>query len=310
MTRTKFCTSCGAPGTTGDFCAACGHALESRAAASGGEAPAAGAGEPAAASSASSAQEHVSASATAVAPASRAYGNGHAAPSVGAGPREAAAAQRSSPGPADGHLNGGGSRNQDKSPWLPIGLSVGIVVLLCAAAAVVLVVAGGKPGARAKSGRTGVEQVTNAFLASRQLYVSTQQANYSALLPAGWQQISAKSQSLTGAITVRSPVDNGARITVGQLVNAPTALSAEAATLMKSASKQPGFRQDSAGQATLGGGRSGWELGYEANGQSNAYYLLRSCNNTYAVSASAPPDRVSLLRSRIAIVAGTLQGNC
>ncbi len=209
-----------------------------------------------------------------------------------------------------GQSNGGASRKGEREQWLPIGLSIGVVVLLCAAAAAVLIAAGGKPGARAKSGRSGAAQVTNALLASRQLYVSTQQSTYSALLPAGWEQVSAKSSSLTGAITVQSPVDNGASITVGQLIKPPSALSAAAATLIKAASKQPGFRQDSTGLATLGGGRSGWEIGYEANGKSNAYYLLRSCNSTYAVSASAPPDRVSLLRNRIAIVAGTLQGNC
>ena len=51
-------------------------------------------------------------------------------------------------------------------------------------------------------------------------------------------------------------------------------------------------------------------LAYQARGVSNAYYVVRSCGKTYAVSASVPPIRLWLLHQRSAIIAATLQGSC
>jgi hypothetical protein len=185
-----------------------------------------------------------------------------------------------------------------------------VILMLVAVVVLVLVTTGGKPTAQAHSSAARQVQVTNTLLASRQLYASTQQPSYSALLPAGWQQIPGKAGVLIAATTVRSPVDAGATITVGQVARPAKTLRAEASRLLKAASLTPGFHRDLSSASTLAGGRAAWVLAYETGGQSNAYYLVSSCRNTYAISATVPPARVSLLRTRIAIVAGTLQGNC
>jgi hypothetical protein len=188
-----------------------------------------------------------------------------------------------------------------------VSLSVAAVLLLGAAVAVILLSTGGKPATRAKSESL---QLTDTLLASRQLYASTQQPSYSALLPAGWKQVASTPAGLSAATTVQSPVDGGARITVGQIERPARSLSGEARAMLSTARSRPGFQAGTNAAATLAGGRRGWVLGYGAGGQSTATYLVSSCGNTYAVSASVPPARVAVLRARIAIVAGTLQGNC
>jgi hypothetical protein len=148
------------------------------------------------------------------------------------------------------------------------------------------------------------------LLASRQLYVPTQQPSYSALLPAGWQQASGASSLLAAATTVKSPVDDGATITVGQIAKPAKTLRAESLRVQKAASSASGFHRDSSAQTTLVGHRSAWALSYHAGGESTAYYLIPACRAMYAVAATVPASRGSLLRTRILIVAGTLQGNC
>ncbi len=184
------------------------------------------------------------------------------------------------------------------------------VLALAALVAVVLIVTSGKPAPKPTNPQTQAVHLTNALLASRQLFAATQQPSYSALLPAGWQQLSTSAPGLTAALTVKSPVDEGATITVGQFVKAPKTLSGEGRALLKAAGSQSGFHQDANTPTQLAGGRQAWVIAYDASGKSTATYLVSSCRNTYAVSATVSPARVSVLRARIAIVAGTLQGNC
>lgn len=197
-----------------------------------------------------------------------------------------------------------------RRPWLAIAVSGLIILIVVAAATVVLITASGKPSPRVRSLTTQRVQLTNALLASRQLYASTQQASYSALLPAGWQQVATRVPSLAAATTVQSPVDGRATITVGQIAKPATTLRAEAKNLLRSHASTAGFHSDVNASTTLAGGRPAWVFAYDAGGLSAAYYLVRSCGSTYAVSAAVPPARASVLRTRIAIVAGTLQGNC
>jgi hypothetical protein len=192
---------------------------------------------------------------------------------------------------------------------LPYAICAAVIIGLLAAAAVVLIAVGGKPS-HARNLQAQRTRLTDVMLATRQLYVPTQQHSFSTLLPAGWEQVNTTNSALGSQITVRSPVDTGAVITVGQLKAPARTLAADGAGLLKSASRLPGFQRDVSTALKLAGGRDAWELAYQAGGRANAYYLVRSCGDTYVVSAAVPPVRVSLLRQRIAIVAQTLQGSC
>jgi hypothetical protein len=194
-------------------------------------------------------------------------------------------------------------------PWLPYAICGAVIIGLLAAAAVVLIAVGGKPG-HAGNVQAQRNRLTDVMLATRQLYVPTQQQSFSTLLPAGWEQVNQTNSALGAQVTVRSPVDSGAVITVGQVKRPAPTLAAEGARLLRSLSQLPAFQRDASTALKLAGGRDAWELAYQAGGQANAYYLLRSCGSTYAVRATVLPVRVSLLRQRIAIVAQTLQGNC
>ncbi len=277
----KFCTRCGASVGAGSFCTSCGAAYTGPGAA-GEEAHEPGVenprtnGEPSLESGGVATAVRVEAEPT--------------APPARGGPLAGAA--------------------PTKRSWLPYAVSAAVVAALLAIGAVILIALGGSPSNQAKSLKTQSTRLTDALLAGRQLYVPTQQASYSTLLPAGWRQIGTSNSDLVNAITVQSPVDSGATITVGQVAHPSKTLSAEGARLLSTASNLPSFQRDASTGLTLSGGRQAWELAYQARGTSNAYYVVRSCNNTYAVSASVPPARVSLLRQRIAIVAATLQGNC
>jgi hypothetical protein len=270
----KFCTRCGAPAEGERFCTRCGQPFASEPA-------------PGHAGGARAETEAGPATATAV--------------------REAAAPPAPPPAPAEAAppppAPGGPRRS-----WLPVAISASVVVILAVVVAVILIATSGKPSKTRASAQT--VRLTNTLLASRQLYAATQQPSYSVLLPAGWTQLTTSASGLTGAVTVQSPVDAGATVTVGQLVRPARTLGAQADALLKAAHSQGGFRQDTSTAIGLVGGRHAWAFAYEANGKSTATYLISSCRHTYAVSATVQPGRVSVLRPRIAIVAGTLQGNC
>lgn len=284
---TKFCTRCGTPAGDERFCTNCGQSLQ--------DAEVERSSVPADASAESAsvgAAQTVSATPTAV--------------------REAPAAAHgvppAHPRPASRPLPPG--EPPSGRSWLPTAISATAVLSLAAVVAVVLIVTSGKLATKPKNPQTQAVHVTNALLASRQLFAATQQPSYSALLPAGWEQVPTSAPGLTAALTVQSPVDGGATITVGQFVKPPRTLSGGGRALLKVAGSQSGFHQDASSATQLAGGRQAWVIAYDASGKSTATYLVDSCRNTYAVSATVPPDRVSVLRPRIAIVAGTLQGNC
>jgi hypothetical protein len=193
---------------------------------------------------------------------------------------------------------------------LPIALSVGAVIVLAAVTAVALLLAGGKPAARPGSASARGNDLTNVLLAQRQLYVSTQQPTYAALLPAGWQPTAVKTAGVSSAFAVQSPIDSTATITVGQVSNPGGRLSADGHRFARQAAADSSFRQAAAGATTLPGGRQAWQLAYTASGMSNAVYLVRSCGKEFAITATVPPSRVSLVRDRVSLVAGTLQGTC
>ena len=283
---TNFCTHCGTPVGGEHFCTHCGAPLH-HGSADSSSAPA----EPNARRASGDAPE---ASATATA--------------VREQPAPAPLAPSPQPPPA------AGPAPQPSPPtrrgWLPIAISATVVLALAALVAVVLIATSGTPAAKPKNPQTQAVHLTNTLLASRQLYVATQQASYSALLPAGWQQVSTSASGLTAALTVQSPVDDGATITVGQVVHPQKALSGEGRAMLRAAGSQSGFHQDTSAATVLAGGRQAWAIAYDASGRNTATYLVSSCRNTYAVSATVPPGRVSVLRPRITIVAETLQGNC
>jgi hypothetical protein len=297
MTTSRFCTYCGTPGQDEKFCTGCGQPLP----AGNDESAAAATTEPAASSTAASAMSSAGA-ATAVRASSEAV-LGHRLESPGLPPRPSPSGRYAYAGAPPAPL---GSR----IPWLAIIASSLMIIVVAAVAAVVLITAGGKPAVRVNRLAAQKVQLTNTLLASRQLYAAAQQPSYSALLPAGWHQVATKNASLTAGIAVQSPVDGGATITVGQITKPATSLRAQAALVIHAASSQPSFAQQASSATTLAGGRRAWVIAYNAAGQSTAVYLMRSCANTYAVAATVPPSRVSLLRTRIEIVASTLQGNC
>lgn len=195
-------------------------------------------------------------------------------------------------------------------PWKAIGASSVVVVLVIAAAVVVLIGAGGKAAAPPRQLGAQRAQLTDGLLASRQLYASTQQRSYSALLPAGWHQVPTADQNLTGAVTVQSPIDDGATLAVGEIAKPARTLKAEASALRKSVAARARVTQVTSASYQLPGSRSAWTVAFTAGGRSVAYYLVSSCSNMFAVSASVPSTRVALLRSRVQVVAGTLQGDC
>jgi hypothetical protein len=278
-TTTRFCTNCGAHASDERFCTGCGAALDHDAFA--GTSPTS-----APDNAVEVGPEHSSASgATAV------------------GTRQAAGTP---PDAASRPVRPTVSR----SPLKAITASAVFVVVAIAVAVIVLISTGDKPAAQAR--KLGVQraQLTDELLASRQLYASTQQRSYSALLPAGWRQIAASDPNLTGAVTVRSPVDAGATITVGQVAKPTKSLRAEAAALRKSARGQNGVTRLASASYRLPGNRLGWTVAYSSGGRSVAYYLVSSCSRMFAVSASVPSSRVALVRARVQIVAGTLQGDC
>lgn len=290
MQASRFCTYCGEQAVQDErFCTHCGHdmALESDSVSVGDEQTET-ASRQSAAPAAVLPERPTAVSVTASAGAAPAI---DAAPPLG-GDRQFPAGTTS------------------RHPWLAVAVSGLVIVVVVALAATVLITTGGKAPPRAKSLITQRVQLSDALLASRQLYASTHQPSYSALLPAGWQPVATKLASLTAATTVQSPVDNGATITVGQIVKPAKTLRAEARRLLRSAALTAGFHLDANAATTVAGGRSAWVFAYGAGALSTAYYLLRSCSSTYAVSTTVPPARTSLLRTRVAIVASTLQGNC
>jgi hypothetical protein len=315
----KFCTDCGAPTRGEKFCTGCGRQLigdpegAEHAVGSGSNGPAAAAAatvvrpqSETAQAAAASPPPHQGVPSAAGAPAGGPSA-GAARPTTGAtGP--SAGATGPSAGPTAPAARA--AAPSSKPTWLPAGISAVAVLVLAAAVAIVLITTGGRPTARAKGHGAEAVQLTNTLLASRQLYASTQQPSYSALLPAGWEQVPTPPTGLTAAVTVQSPVDGAARITVGQVTKPAKTLSAEASNRLHAASSAAGFHQDASAATKLAGGRPAWVAAYDAAGQSTAFYLVQSCSNTYAISATVPPSRVSLLRARIAIVAGTLQGTC
>jgi hypothetical protein len=305
MSSSKFCTGCGTVAGNERFCTSCGATLD-----------------PDAEQAAPASPEHQQVEAReGVGHANVAPGGASSNGSSGSGPASAtavreeqlgSAAETLVPLPAAAHAGPPAMAPSEKRriPWLPIGLSSAAIVGLCAAAAVVLILTGGEPVARAHNPQAEAVQLTDSLLANRQLYVATQQASYSALLPAGWQQVATRASGLTGAVTVQSPVNQGATITVGQLSQPGKTLASAGAKVLKAASARPAFKEQSSAAVTLAGGRHGWAVAYQANGASDAYYLVQSCNTTYAIAATVPPASVALLRTRIMVVAETLQGGC
>jgi hypothetical protein len=290
MPASRFCTQCGEQTVQDDcFCTHCGRdmALESESAHVGDEQ--------------TEASSRQSGAPAAVLP------ERQTAISINAPSAPAPAMDAAPPHGGERQLPAG---TTSRRPWLAAAVSGLIIVVVGVLAATVLITTGGNASPRAKSLTTQRVQLTDALLASRELYASTQQPSYSALLPAGWQRVATKLVSLTAATTVQSPVDDGATITVGQIVKPAKTLRAEARQLLKSAAVGASFHLDANAATTLAGGRSAWVFAYDASGLSTAYYLVKSCSSTYAVSTTVPPARTSLLRTRVAIVAGTLQGNC
>lgn len=194
-------------------------------------------------------------------------------------------------------------------PWLAIGLSSGVVLILVAAVAVVLLLTGGKP-ARTRSLRAQSTQLTNVLLATHGLYAATRKPSYAALLPAGWQVSASTAMGLSDGLIARSPVDTGATLLIGRIAKPAKTMADQAKVLLKSASSLRGFHEESSGAIRLAGGRSAWLVAFTAKGQSNADYLLRSCNRTFEVAAQLPTSRASLLAARVLVIANTLQGNC
>ncbi len=277
----RFCTRCGAAATEAKFCTACGAVLE-RPDLEDPVGEAGGAREPLSTGEAGGIATAVRSSAEPAA--------SEAAPTLA----------------PDARIGDGGT---DKRSWLPYAVCASVIVAALAVAAVALVVLGGKPS-HARNLKPESTRLTDVLLATRQLYVPTQQASFSTLLPAGWHQISESNPALGSRVAVRSPVDNGATITVGQVKRPARSLTAEGRALLRTATKLPGFHEDAATAVKLAGGREAWELAYQARGMANAYYLVQSCGQMYAVGANVPRVRVALLRQRIATVAATLQGSC
>jgi hypothetical protein len=298
MGPSRFCAQCGRP-TEGSerYCTSCGAALVAAAEPAQAGAPlAADAGEGAASSAAA---------ATAV----RTDEQGAANFAPAADPVPPGVGQSSPGGPGD-PPRPGPAASTSRPPWLAIALSALIVVVVGAIASAVLISAGGTPPSHAARPAVQTVRVTDTILASRGLYAATQQPAYSALLPAGWQPISATLPEASAVTTVRSPVDAGAAISVGQIAQPAKTLRQQAQRILALVASTPGFAQQQSAAVTLAGGRPSWEIAYTAGTLSYAYYIVRSCGRSYAISAAVSLSRVSVLRPRVQIVAATLQGNC
>ena len=206
MTAPKFCSSCGAASDGERFCTHCGHQLIHDQTEPAGSTPQDTAAEP---------EPEPAATATAVREPDPPVQPPRSAPTAAPGPAPQ--------GPPPQMPPSGSQVAAPRSgpPWLAFALSAGIIVVVAAVVAIVLLATSGSPGAKPKKGDTVAVQLTNTLLASRQLYAATPQPTYATLLPAGWTQVSSSDPNLAAAITVKSPVDQGATITVGQIAKPP-----------------------------------------------------------------------------------------
>lgn len=314
MPSSRFCTHCGTPASDGKFCTNCGQPLnneeplEDQPAQAGSDAAAAAAHNGGAAQVVVGAAAGAAATAQAVpatlsaAPAAQPPGAPDSAPATPPPPAPPQTPQAAAPAPSGG----------SGVPWPALALSALAVVILAGIVAVVLIAAGGSPSSTPSASKVASQkvQLTTAMLASRSLYTTSQHASYSALLPAGWQPVTASSTALTDAATVQNPVDTATTITVGRVAKPSKTLAADARALFAALSAGASVSSQQSQATTLAGGRAAWVFGYSTGASSVAYYLLQSCKNTYAVGASTPTSHASVIRLRLQIAANTLQGNC
>jgi hypothetical protein len=289
MSTSTFCTGCGAQLPGGRFCPSCGADTRGRQGTSDGELKA----TPARAGAQRSSADTAVKSRTADEPTRQRVTGG------------AARVQRQSQSAGQPDRIG-----RSTIPWLAVAACVGVIVVIIGAGAAILMAVGGKPATHSARGRVGSGELTKVLLSSRVLYTPMQQGSYSALLPAGWTRGAGADANFTQAVAATSPVDRGAQITVGALQRPARTLEREAQKLVAAASSRPSFGRQASGHTTLPGGRQAWAVAYTATGRSSAYYIIRSCGRMYGVGATLPAASVALLRSRVMLVAATLEGNC
>jgi hypothetical protein len=305
MATDSFCTHCGAPLGEGRFCTSCGAGRGDAAVLTDDPGSTQEAGITGAAPEVASSGPGPSASTTSRArgdrggqssrPSRRSLGaSGHAGPEP--------------PPPSSPHA--GQPDGRARVPWLAFGLSAGVVLILVVVTAVILLVTAGKPSPRAKDLKTQTGQLTSVLLARRALYVAVQRGSYSTLLPAGWAVVRATLPGLADEVAVRSPLNDGATITVGRIAKPSPTISADAAKVLKGASSAAGFKKQSSTSTKLAGGRAAWVVNFSVAGQAQAAYVIPSCHNRFEVAARATLSQASVIRASLLVLANTIQGSC
>lgn len=193
--------------------------------------------------------------------------------------------------------------------WLPVATVGAIVVALAAAVAVVLLLAGGDPEVERASAQPRGVTPENVAQSTRGLYVPSQRARYTVLLPAGWTAGQAREGvELEGGLTAISAQDRGTSITVGQLTRPGRTLRADAQAF------QRGLKD--AGQSavlkpvTLPGRRPAWRMTWTDGDVAGVGYVLESCDRRYLVAGRTPVAGIEDQRPRFGLVASTLQALC
>jgi hypothetical protein len=197
-----------------------------------------------------------------------------------------------------------------RPPWVPIALSAGTVLALFAIVVVVLISVGSNSKSTSKSGSKSVT-LPAALIAARADFLRVGGVPYFAMLPAGWSAIAVRPlPGIVSALTVKSPIDEGAVITVGQVQHPPATLAAEGSTLIKADASKPGFRQGSVGTTKLRDGTPTWIGSYDLGGLTTLDYVVRSCNSMLVVSANVAPAQVTLLGDKLDTVASAIHQGC
>jgi hypothetical protein len=353
MAKSKFCTNCGAPASSGRFCRSCGSTLEM---------PRAGQVEPRHATTVAEAtgqrqpepsgtagatvvveeQAHTAVEPT-VDPGTKAEpvpdsGASSSTGADGGDMRSPAAPFSSPPGPASEPVPtpspaasepvstpGAPATDPDPAPggptgpmpaasqrprWLPIALSVGTVLVLFAIVAAVLIAVGNDNKSTSKAGTRAVT-LPASLIASRADFLRAAGVPYFAMLPAGWSAISVRPlPGVASALTVKSPIDEGAVVTVGEVQHPPATLASEGAALIKADAAKPGFRQGSVASTKLRDGTPAWVGSYNLGNLTTVDYVVRSCNSMFVVAANLAPAQVSLLGDKIETVASVVHKGC
>ena len=196
--------------------------------------------------------------------------------------------------------------------WLPLAVAAAVIVGLAGVAAAALLALGGSPDtpATATAAASHAETVDAVRLSAQNLYAPVEDAELTAVLPAGWKKRPAGDDSLTLGLTATSAQDRGVSVTLGVLSGDAGALTARARALREERRGLDGYRDESLRRLSLSGSRPAWKLQYETPAGSTVEYVWESCDRLLTVSGTAPERLFPTIAARFGVVARSLQPVC